>query len=835
MADSPVDYQRYVEVVDDWIVNRSKHVVVAFLVATLVLSGGFGMTATDSGTSQFTEGVPAQEAFDNVQDDFESEAFTDGTGTTQLIQRGGNVLSKPAMLRMLRAQHRLNEADSQHVVSTTSVASVVARTLDPRATTLDAQVDAMESASPAEVQKATHRALTDNPGLQRSLSEDLNVRSTEATATIAVVTHSVSGVSDSAGTQGDSPMTPIQEEAAFIVGSVGGDITVFGSGLISAELGSVISDSLTLVIPAAVVLILLFLIVAYRDPFDLGIGLLCLAMAITWTFGFMGWAGIAFSQMLIAVPPLLLAVGIDFGIHAVNRYREERVEGVDISTSMRTATDQLLPAFLIVTGTTVLGFAANGVSDLGPIRDFGFVAATGIVFTFLIFGIFLPALKHYLDHLREGTGIPQFSVTPMGSEESALGAVLPVGVKIARLAPRAFLVVVLLSTAVMGAYGAGVDTRFTTEDFLPPEENPEYLEYLPASVQPSDYTVTDNINYLEENFESSEGDSVTIYLEGPLTRDYALESMHKATQDPPDSFVTAGRTAESTSIVTVIRTFARQNPEFAAVVDRNDLNDNGIPDQNLGVVYAHLFASDYGSRAASYLTPDYTSARVEFSVKGDASQAAVTADTRAVADRYRQAATATGSVVVLKAVSDIIAESAFVSLALALAASAAFLTAIYWVLEGRASLGIANLVPIVVTVAAIATTMRYLDIPFNVLTGTTLSIGIGLGIDYSAHLVHRFADEYDEHDDVFDALTRTVNGTGGALAGSMVTTVSGTGVLVLAITPILGQFGLLIAVSVLYSFVASVLVLPATLVVWHRSCGGAADRGDSSWRRVLAG
>jgi predicted RND superfamily exporter protein len=104
-----------------------------------------------------------------------------------------------------------------------------------------------------------------------------------------------------------------------------------------------------------------------------------------------------------------------------------------------------------------------------------------------------------------------------------------------------------------------------------------------------------------------------------------------------------------------------------------------------------------------------------------------------------------------------------------------------------------------------------------VLTGTTLSIGIGLGIDYSAHLVHRFSEEFRDSTTLFEALSIAVSGTGGALAGSMLTTTTGTGVLVLAITPILGQFGLLIALSVLYSFVASVVILPTTLVMWDEA------------------
>ncbi|SEO53807.1 Predicted exporter protein, RND superfamily [Halorientalis persicus] len=812
-----IDYQKYIEIIDDWIVNRDTTVVGIFLIVTLLLSGGLGMTATDSGTSQFTENVPAQEAFDEVNDNFERQPFERGTGSTTLIHKSNNVLSKSSILEMLRAQHRLKEDDSQDVVGTNSVAQSVALTVDPNATTLSAQIDAVESAPASVVKQAAQQTLDERPSIAGLLSKDLNRREPSASATIATVTHRVEGTSDSAGTQGTSPLTPIQQEAVFIVGSTGADITVFGSGLISAELQSVISDSLILVIPAAVILILFFLIVSYRDPFDLLIGLICLGMAILWTFGFMGWAGIPFTQMLIAVPPLLLAVGIDFGIHAVNRYREERVQGTEVSTSMRLTTDQLLPAFFIVTGTTVLGFAANGASDLAPIRDFGLVAAVGIVFTFLIFGIFLPSLKHFIDRKREKYNLPTFSIAPIGSEDSAVGRVLTVGVGIARRTPHTFFVVVLLSTAVMGAYGTGVDTRFTTEDFLPPEENPEYFEELPASLAPSEYTVTDTINFLEENFESSESDSVTIYMEGPMQQDYALESIYKANQNPPDSFVSNGRRASATSILGVINQYERQSPEFRQLIQANDIDNNGIPDKNLPAIYDELYASPYGDEARSYLTDDYSKARIVYSVKSDASQAEVTADTRELANDMRFEATATGSVVVLKAVSDVIAESAYISLALAILASAVFLVIAYWIIEQRPSLGIANLVPILVTIAALAATMRYLDIPFNVLTGTTLSIGIGLGIDYSAHLVHRFSEEFRDSTTLFEALSIAVSGTGGALAGSMLTTTTGTGVLVLAITPILGQFGLLIALSVLYSFVASVVILPTTLVVWDEA------------------
>jgi predicted RND superfamily exporter protein len=170
---------------------------------------------------------------------------------------------------------------------------------------------------------------------------------------------------------------------------------------------------------------------------------------------------------------------------------------------------------------------------------------------------------------------------------------------------------------------------------------------------------------------------------------------------------------------------------------------------------------------------------------------------------------------VLQAVSDTIFESAIQSLIAALIVTALFLVAVYYITEGRPSFGIVNLVPIVVSVALLAGSMRLFNIPLNALTATILSIAIGLGVDYSAHFVHRFADEHRTKD-LFEALEATVRGTGGALTGSMLTTTTGIGVLALAITPILGEFGLVLALSIFFAYLSSMLVTPSVLVVWSR-------------------
>ncbi|WP_251343864.1 efflux RND transporter permease subunit [Haloplanus halophilus] len=818
-----VDYQRFVDAADDWITGRPGTVVFAFLLVTAVFAAGLPAVSTDSGTESFAEDVPEEEALQDVNEKF-SAPFEPDEGSTQLIQRGENVLSKRGLLRMLAVQERLADDPDMRVVGTESAARLVARQLDPSVDGLEAERDAVERATSGEIRTAVGTLARTDPRFVALLSDDFNPTAASASGTIGIVTHEVpGGLAAGTGQGSASPLEPIQIEARFVADAADGDVVVFGSGITAVEFGTVISDSLLIVVPAAVFLIALFLVIAYRDLVDLLLGLAGLSMTIVWTFGFMGFAGIAFSQILIAVPPLLLAVGIDFGIHAINRYREERLTEADPERAMRTTTDQLLVAFFIVTATTVIGFLSNLVSDLPPIREFGTVAAVGIAFTFLVFGVFLPALKLYTDDLRDRYPLPTFSQTPIGSEGSTLGRGLSLGVIVARRAPVAFLLITAVAAGGAGYYAVGIDTTFSQEQFLPPEETPEFYDVLPEPVRPNEYTITATINYLEANFESSEDAEVVVYVEAPMERNTALESMWRAGENPPETFVRDGRHARETSIVTIVLAYQERDSEFDALVARNDRNANGIPDRNLDAVYDYLFASPARDRALDYLTENRRSARVVYAVKGDESDAAITADAREVADRYRGDATATGNIVVFKAISDIIFASAIVSLTLALVGTAVFLLLVYWVLEGRASLGLANLAPIVVTVACVGGSMRYLGFSLNAFTATVLAMTIGLGIDYSVHLTHRYIDERRLQPTVLDALSRSVYGTGGALLGSVLTTVFGIGVLVLSVFPAIGDFGLLTALSVVYAFLSSLLVLPPALVVWERVFGEATE------------
>ena len=797
--------------VDDQIVEHPKRVVVGFLVLTAVFAGGLAGVEIDAGTERFFESVPEHHTQQAVEAEF-GGAFDPDAGSTQIVVSDENVFSKRALTRTLELQRSIEADESLRVTEVQGIASGVARTIDPLATTTEAQLRTIERASAGEIRRAARSLFDRRPAAKQLLSEERNLAEPRAAATLLVVSHDVPE-----GEQ--ATLETVQGRIKATVETADGNVQVFGSAIQKAGFDRAIFESLSLIVPLVGLLILLFLVLAYRDPIDLVLALLSLLFAIVWTFGFMGYVGIPFNLMMVAVPVLLLGVGIDFGIHAVNRYREERITGLAPRPSMSRANDQLLVAFVIVSVTNVIGFSANVTSALEPVREFGVVVAIGMVFTLFVFGVFLPALKLLTDQWRAEDGPDQVSITPFGGEGSRLGTVLRGSARFAKEHPFVLLAVVLVITGLAGYSATNVQSRFETEDFLPYADHPPQLEVVPDAVAPSEFEITATSNYITDTFETTNTEQVTLYVEGPLRQDHALEAIYRVGEDPPESFVRTDGRAVSRGLRQVIEEYAERDPEFAALVDRNDLSGNGVPDRHLGTIYDQLLRSDARDRALEYVTEDTQATKVVYQVTASASQQEITEDARAVAADARFDAVATGDTIVFRALTEALLTSAVRSFAVAFSLTALFLIAIFGLLEGRPSLGVANMVPVTVAIVWLVGSMPLLGIAFNALTATILAITIGLGVAYSVHVTHRFVDEYDERDTTQEALLVTMGGTGGGVTASMLTTAGSVLVMTMAVNPILGEFGLLTGVSTIFSYLASVTVLPLALRGWARVAG----------------
>ena len=133
-----------------------------------------------------------------------------------------------------------------------------------------------------------------------------------------------------------------------------------------------------------------------------------------------------------------------------------------------------------------------------------------------------------------------------------------------------------------------------------------------------------------------------------------------------------------------------------------------------------------------------------------------------------------------------------------------------------AVIGALTLGPVVLVVVLSFAIMWAAGIPFGPITATVAALAVGIGIPYMIHVTHRYEEDRIRHDNENDAIESTLTHTGGALAGSAMTTIFGFGILMTSTTIPFRQFGFVTAYTILLSLLAAILVLPSMLVVWDR-------------------
>jgi uncharacterized protein len=160
-------------------------------------------------------------------------------------------------------------------------------------------------------------------------------------------------------------------------------------------------------------------------------------------------------------------------------------------------------------------------------------------------------------------------------------------------------------------------------------------------------------------------------------------------------------------------------------------------------------------------------------------------------------------------------DSQVTSLAITLAAVLLLLVGSFWVTDRRPALGVITTLPVVLALLWTFAMMAATDIPFGPVTAMIAALAIGIGIPYSIHVTNRFMEDRRRHTPL-EAIRSTVRHTGGALAGSALTTCAGFGVLVTSSLTPFRQFGLVTVYAIGFALLAATIVLPSALVLWDR-------------------
>ncbi|MFB6186944.1 MAG: hypothetical protein ABEI86_08775, partial [Halobacteriaceae archaeon] len=77
-----IDYEPFIVGLASTIAESPGRIIIIFLVITVIFATGLGNISTQTGTSQFVENMPAQEALEDVDQKFGLAFQPDPVGTT---------------------------------------------------------------------------------------------------------------------------------------------------------------------------------------------------------------------------------------------------------------------------------------------------------------------------------------------------------------------------------------------------------------------------------------------------------------------------------------------------------------------------------------------------------------------------------------------------------------------------------------------------------------------------------------------------------------------------------------------------------------------------------
>lgn len=217
------------------------------------------------------------------------------------------------------------------------------------------------------------------------------------------------------------------------VGLTGGDV-------IASDEMAATKDDVALSSQISLAGVALIFIVFFRGVVKPLLAILSLAVSICWVMGFATLTIGHLNILSVAFTPILIGLGIDFGIHIIERYREERSAGQDIATAFQRTIHGTGKGNFAGALTTAMAFGAMTLTDFKGIAELGWIAGSGIIFCLVGMVLLLPALITLEEKWRgNGSGKPGTAPTANGRLDRFFDhyAVI-IGVSVALVAAGAF-------------------------------------------------------------------------------------------------------------------------------------------------------------------------------------------------------------------------------------------------------------------------------------------------------------------------------------------------------------------------------------------------------------
>ena len=273
------------------------------------------------------------------------------------------------------------------------------------------------------------------------------------------------------GVEYSTVITNLVDDSIEVAGVASLGIRVRQTGTYSfntATTAAVNKDMLRTTIISSVGVFIIF-ILAFGSFFYSIIAVIPLLVSVVLTMAWAKFAVGGFNLVTTFLPALVLGLGIDYAIHIISRYAEERNKGRSLNRALHTAILSKGKASLFAAVTTSLVFVGLLTARSRALYEMGAITSVSVLVAFLATLFLIPALitlSHYLFKIRRKEGIVSFAPRMSGFFQLITGRA------------RAVFVIILVLTFFVTFQAARTSFEFSSTDLIPRVESQEVAEIL---------------------------------------------------------------------------------------------------------------------------------------------------------------------------------------------------------------------------------------------------------------------------------------------------------------------------------------------------------------------
>ena len=617
-----------------------------------------------------------------------------------------------------------------------------------------------------------------------------------------------------------------------------------------SALGLEIEDEIESTGPLVLVSFILMLTVLaffFRNLRDVMVSALGLGLLILWIFGTAAWLGFPQTQLSSMLPILLLALGVDFVIHSLRRWRKQTLHSSDFGSDPEQASlnaawesiHSLFPALGVATLTTIIAFGTATLSNIPDLREWGILAAINIFQAYLIMGIFIPIL-------RSGWA-PKPANEPNNKTNNKAGSLEPpsesgsILVKLAEFQHAHtlpvlllfILITLLLSPIILG----NPSSEFDVSDYVDNDSRfirsfNIFKETFPESGEPGYFLIEgDSLQdpqimgpIFELERELDERKLAPSYVPSLIL---AIQAQIDLTHQGGPGFNVSNSGMDATGLPV-------DPTDLVRIL--NDIQANGTRNHLDPFQATYTFEAGEARELFQIENGNLIRLRVWFGVEDAGNWDYMEGLLEDLEDLQKPLNAKPGVAIQVAGPSftryvyvNEITDNFQTSLLIAIGAS--FLILLFVLRNIR--LSIIAILPIAAITIWLRGGMVLTGTSINLVTVQISSLAIGLGIDYTIHVVQRVreARRLNPEAGQLSWMKDTMDETGSALSASAATDFLGFMVLTLSAMPLFFMFGLIMGLMIVLSLVSAIGLLPPLLMRFGRLEEGArvwADRKNKN-------